>query len=174
MSRLFKQLKEVRSNLGITQVELAYQAGISLPTVQNMEANRANPSLETLESLANFLGLEVCLVPKKSDWETLSLYGVPLIRTEKTPTKIPRTVEKMIQALREACSEIQNSSATPDYDRKLEAVQAFLLALEMHFPSVFKEYCRNSNVIIQTMPRVITGRLIKLRRLALANLVEYL
>ena len=53
-------LRQRREKLQLTQTELAVQVGVSLPSIQNMEAGRANPSLKTLEKV--FAGLDVEIV----------------------------------------------------------------------------------------------------------------
>src|SRR4051812_35640967 len=125
MQDLLNHLREVRADLGITQVELAYQSGVSLPTVQNIEAHRANPSLETLSALANQLGLELTLRVKPANWEALCFYGLPLMDSGRhVPGMSPRP-EAMIQNLREASLELFYTPDSPERTRKLEAVQAF-------------------------------------------------
>ena len=52
-------IRQRRENLKLPQMELAVQAGVSLPSIQNMEAGRAKPSLKTLEKVLQCLGMEL-------------------------------------------------------------------------------------------------------------------
>jgi transcriptional regulator with XRE-family HTH domain len=133
---MIEALKQARIQLGLTQVELAQQSGVSLLTVQNIENGRANPSLETLEALAKSLNLKLILEPQKTDWNKLSFFGAPLTLGEN--------------------------------------LKVMILAIRDHYPSVFRDYFRNSPAIVQLIPKKMSGRLIKLRRLALSRMAEYL
>ena len=56
---LFKRIKEVRVESGLTQGALAKQAGISLPTLKRIEKGEISISLEKLLRIMEFLGLEL-------------------------------------------------------------------------------------------------------------------
>lgn len=47
--------------LGISQLDLAEMAGIGIATVKSIETDKANPSIRTIEALAEVLGLELTL-----------------------------------------------------------------------------------------------------------------
>ncbi|MBQ0019732.1 MAG: helix-turn-helix transcriptional regulator [Bacteroidales bacterium] len=57
-------LKERRQTLGLSQVDLAEMAGVGIATVKNIECGKANPSIRTIESIAEVLGLELSLTLK--------------------------------------------------------------------------------------------------------------
>lgn len=57
-------LKENRSKLGISQIDLAEIAEVSLATIKDLERGKGNPSLSTLEKIADTLGLEIKIEPK--------------------------------------------------------------------------------------------------------------
>ena len=83
-------IKKARSDAGLTQFELAHMAEVSLPTVQNIEAEKANPSLSTLGSLFRVLGYEIEVKYKSRVWDLLSVCGAPLLlkaATRGAPTK---------------------------------------------------------------------------------------
>lgn len=54
-----KTLREWRVARGITQQQLANEAGISLSTVTDAEAGRKTPQLRNAEKLAKALGVEL-------------------------------------------------------------------------------------------------------------------
>ena len=78
-------LRSRRLVLGVTQAELAHAAGVSLATVQNIEAGRANPALGTVERVCDVLALDVVVVPRTDVWDELVALGLPLARTAETP-----------------------------------------------------------------------------------------
>ncbi len=52
-------VKERRSVLGISQLDLAEMAGISLATVKDIERGAGNPSMKTVTQILEVLGLEI-------------------------------------------------------------------------------------------------------------------
>ncbi|PIS11624.1 MAG: XRE family transcriptional regulator, partial [Bdellovibrio sp. CG10_big_fil_rev_8_21_14_0_10_47_8] len=46
-----EQVRSLRLSLGLTQSQLATLAKVSLPTIQNIEAGRANPGLDVVERI---------------------------------------------------------------------------------------------------------------------------
>jgi transcriptional regulator with XRE-family HTH domain len=58
-ARLGRAIKAERSALGISQEELAYRAGLHRTYVSDVERGARNPSLESVEKLAQALGLSV-------------------------------------------------------------------------------------------------------------------
>jgi transcriptional regulator with XRE-family HTH domain len=61
----FKELKEIvkerRESLQVTQEILAQLSGVGLRTLKQFESGKGNPTLLTLQKLADVLGLEVYL-----------------------------------------------------------------------------------------------------------------
>lgn len=53
------RLKEVLSEKGVTSAELAGRVGVSKATVSNLINNKTMPSLDTLEKIAEALGVEM-------------------------------------------------------------------------------------------------------------------
>lgn len=52
-------LKERRSQLNISQSDLAEMADVSLATVKDIERGKGNPSIRTVEKLLTVLGMEI-------------------------------------------------------------------------------------------------------------------
>ena len=52
-------VKERRGVLGISQLDLAEMAGISLATVKDIERGVGNPSMKTVTRILEVLGLEM-------------------------------------------------------------------------------------------------------------------
>ena len=76
-------LSKLRKNRGLTQAELAQQAGVSLATWHNFEAGRGNPELKTLQAVLEVLGLGLELRQKETDWNLLIDLGVALMSQEQ-------------------------------------------------------------------------------------------
>lgn len=61
---IVKTIKERREMLNVTQETLADLSGVGLRTLKKLEAGKGNPTLETLQKVADALGMEVKLVVK--------------------------------------------------------------------------------------------------------------
>ena len=59
-----KLIKERRTVLGLTQQDLADYSGLSLRIIKSVESEQGNPSLNTLEKIAEVLGLELIMKVK--------------------------------------------------------------------------------------------------------------
>ena len=58
---LIELIRERRKSLNVTQETLAQLSGVGLRTLKQFESGKGNPTLRTLQKLADTLGLEVCL-----------------------------------------------------------------------------------------------------------------
>jgi transcriptional regulator with XRE-family HTH domain len=61
---LIQQLKARREVLSLTQEALAEISGVGLRTLKQLESGKGNPTLLTIEKLADVLGLELMLQVK--------------------------------------------------------------------------------------------------------------
>jgi len=59
------QIKERREILKITQESLADLSGVGLRTIKQLEGGKANPTFNTLQEIADVLGLELVLQVKR-------------------------------------------------------------------------------------------------------------
>lgn len=62
---LIKTVKERRENLQVTQEVLSKLSGVGLRTLKQFESGKGNPTAQTIQKLADVLGLELCLRVKK-------------------------------------------------------------------------------------------------------------
>ena len=60
-TELINTIKERRVDLQVTQERLAEISGVGLRTLKQFESGKGNPTLETLQKIADVLGLEVSL-----------------------------------------------------------------------------------------------------------------
>lgn len=58
---LINTIKERREILHVTQETLAELSGVGLRTLKQFESGKGNPTLLTIQKLADTLGMEVCL-----------------------------------------------------------------------------------------------------------------
>ncbi len=63
-SDLIQIIKERRKELQVTQENLAELSGVGLRTLKQFESGKGNPTLLTIQKLADVLGLELCLKVK--------------------------------------------------------------------------------------------------------------
>ena len=54
-------IKERREDLKVNQENLAKLSGVGLRTIKQFESGKGNPTLHTIQKIADVLGLEVCL-----------------------------------------------------------------------------------------------------------------
>ncbi len=53
-----KKIQQIRKHKGITQEKLAEMIGIEVPSLSNLETGKYSPSTETLQKLADVLGVK--------------------------------------------------------------------------------------------------------------------
>ena len=178
------RIRPARELLGLTQSELAHRAGVSLPTVQNLEAGRANPTQATLSAVLEALGFQVQAVASPADWDGLARCGAPLLLAgpegspsgpaEVRESHFRPSPQQLLEHLRAACLELLESPEEEGQARRREAVQALLMALQGHFPSFFQEHLAGIPLYASHLSRPADGRTIRLAREAVAVLAEYL
>ncbi len=62
---LINTIKKRRKILHVTQENLAKLSGVGLRTLKQFESGKGNPTLLTIQKLADVLGMEICLRVKK-------------------------------------------------------------------------------------------------------------
>ena len=58
---LINKIKERRNSLDVTQESLAELSGVGLRTLKQFESGKGNQTLNTLQKLADVLGLQISL-----------------------------------------------------------------------------------------------------------------
>jgi transcriptional regulator with XRE-family HTH domain len=61
---IIDQLKKRRNMFQVTQETLAELSGVGLRTLKQIESGKGNPTLQTIQKLADVLGMELCLQVK--------------------------------------------------------------------------------------------------------------
>lgn len=62
---LISTIKDRREQLQVNQENLAKLSGVGLRTLKQFESGKGNPTLLTIQKIADVLGLEVCLRVKR-------------------------------------------------------------------------------------------------------------
>jgi y4mF family transcriptional regulator len=65
LEELSKIIRERRKLLAITQEDLAELAGISLRTLKAIETGKTNPTFDSVNKIADVLGLQINIEVKK-------------------------------------------------------------------------------------------------------------
>ena len=65
LENLIQTIKQRREMMRVTQETLAELSGVGLRTLKQFESGKGNPTLLTIQKLADVLGMEVCLQIKK-------------------------------------------------------------------------------------------------------------
>lgn len=60
-------IKERRALLGLTQQDLSDYTGLSVRIIKSVEVEDGNPSLSTLEKIADVLGLELIMRVRRAN-----------------------------------------------------------------------------------------------------------
>lgn len=82
------RIKEVQKEKKITVVELAGIVGVAQPTMSNLVNGKTTPSLETLQKIADALGVNITelFAPKSDDFTALIDHGGKLYRFDSVET----------------------------------------------------------------------------------------
>ena len=63
----YNMIKERRALLGLTQQDLADYTGLSVRFIKSVEAGKGNPSIGSLDKIAQVLGLEIVIRVKENN-----------------------------------------------------------------------------------------------------------
>ena len=172
MNVLARLVRRRRRDLGMTQSDLAVRAAVSLATIQNIETGRANPALSTLRRILAEVGIAPEWRDRAADWDALAALGLPLgrLRSRRPVLSAGSLFAHLVPAL----VEVSVPEATGDRARKVEALEALLLALRHHYPSLYARRLARSPLVRSLLPAEPSGRVVKLGRIARASLAEYL
>lgn len=176
IKKLSELIKNARSQIGLSQFSLAATAEVSLPTIQNIEAGKANPSLEVIIKLFKVLKIEMQFKPERINWDCLIQGGVPLISSNHSNfSNNPSSKEDFEMELKRAYSFLTNPHLMTEDEapRNWEALIAYFWALSSHYPKSFAKIFKTPFSIESYIKIYSYNKLIKLRRLALSQIKNY-
>lgn len=171
MYNMLFDLKSLRTNLGFSQVKLAHESKVSLPTIQNIEVHKANPTIDVLEKLFLALRIEFKLQPIKFDLEKAIALGVPLTSSLKKVDVFKPSGPMLKQEVRKWPYAFQEKTLN---ERDELAMIAFLIAIKNHYPTFYNEEICCPIFEKKIKEKKVSGKIIKLRRMALNTLSKYL
>ncbi|WP_027631928.1 helix-turn-helix domain-containing protein [Clostridium hydrogeniformans] len=93
------KIKIIRKENKLTQVELAKKANISRSYLADIENNRYNPSLETLKSLANALGISVNKFFNEENEATETSVNKDILLNKKDEKDIAKDLDNIMDKL---------------------------------------------------------------------------
>lgn len=161
---MWQEIKLARKALGFKQMQVAVEAGVSLATLQNIEAGKANPSYETLQAILGVLGLKLKIQPHSITPENLASLGVPVVVEQISPMSFTSAAEFRAQL----------KSIRPELfeDEKVKkAFVSYLIALKDHYPDFWQTIQVQFAPWLKENDHLLS---IKLRRISLAQLGEIL
>ncbi len=108
------------------------------------------------------------------DWDLLAALGLPLncFRVRRPRRSEGALCRHLGHALTEVAT--RSAAAQDDRERKVEALQALVLALRLHYPSLYRRRLARSPRVRSLATDDPSGRVVRLARVALATLAEYL
>lgn len=165
-------IKKRREASGYSQQKLAELSGLSIATIQNLEAGKGNPTFDVLEQISKVLNFKINFTSNTTNWDRLCDYGLSLVQ-EETKSKSKRTIKELKELLISAAFEIRDSSALLDKERYSDAFSALLFGIKLHYPSFFKKNLQVP-ILIENLPLKLSGRQLKLYRYSKSILGEYL
>ena len=157
-------LRSARHRRGLSQSCLAHSAGVSLPTVQNIETGRANPAWSTVGALLKALHLTLDIQDQEPNWPLFRLLGCPLAGDAQTGAPTREVLLGALLSLNGAILGITRAS------REAKALRAWLTAIHDHYPSLWRSVPQKVRSWMTKGDDVS----IKLRRIALQSLAAYL
>lgn len=168
MDQFGPAIRSARLARELSQSQVASRSGVSLATVQNLEAGRANPALNTLVAICKTVGLELFSRPVQGGDILLSFsgLGIPLLESGTQGVLRPSR-ERLVSAFNANVNSLKRLKG-----REESAIGSFLWALRDHFPSVWRQ-------LDSPVEKWFNGRdqktlSIKLRRFSVNALSEYL
>ena len=171
---LAKLIKEKRKAKGYTQMKLAILANVSLPTIQNLELGKGNPTLELLKKIGNPLNYSFQYISQEPQWAILENCGLPVYLTsgkkeKSTQVKItPLELASQLNLAIHACTQKHME------ERLKEAVAALSWAIQHYYPTYYS-YClesRETETLLEKYP--LKGRILKLMKMASSGISHIL
>lgn len=164
-------IKRFRESVQWSQSKLAQESGVSFPTIQKIEAGKANPTLEILEKLLRVMGLELKFQPAEFNLEAAIKLGVPL----SGDVTLSESIIPSSRLLKEQTRYWMQLFVHQMFNEREElAVTSLLMALKDHYPSFYQREIKCTVFDDKIQEHRNSGKCIKLRRIALNKLSQYL
>ena len=166
---MFLNLKDLRKQCQLSQMELAYECGVSLPTIQKIESGQSNPTWEVLQKITRTFGLEIRLEDAPIQVPLAIAYGVPLLGEEDPSIACNSRTLRL-----ESRKWLRHWRSGKLSEREVLAFSAFYLAIRNHFPDFYQISIATPWLDQALKDQEKDGHVIKLYRIALTRLSQYL
>ncbi len=166
-----KLIKEKRKAKGYTQMKLAILANVSLPTIQNLELGKGNPTLELLKKIGSPLNTSFQYISQEPEWALLEKYGLPIHLVSEKKEKIKITPLELAIQLRLA---IHLCTQKQEEERLKEAVAALTWAIHHYYPTYYSYCLENKETKLLLTHYPLKGRILKLMKMASSGLSRIL
>jgi transcriptional regulator with XRE-family HTH domain len=160
---IVKSIRSLRHKRGLTQSQLAEKAKISLPTIQNIEGGRGNPSLSVLEAILGVLGAKL-EIEVLNNFDIVQFFNSQ--KSDMTQGEIFNAIENMTR--------IENAQLS---DRARDVWVGFFVALNDHYPQLLKKHLGDKKIspaLMRSSEDIDQNRLLKFRRIWLSHLSQVL
>lgn len=161
--------KTKRKALGLTQTQLAVRAGVSLPTIQRLEAKKGNPTVALLEKISAVLNCSVEAVSNEPDWDLLKRAGLPLETERGAETAEAPSTRALVEHLFRAVDYL-TKHPSPETERLKEATAALIWAVEHYYRTFYLYHFKDPKIDFFLSKNPMRGRILKLMRIAASDL----
>ncbi|MCM0607107.1 MAG: helix-turn-helix domain-containing protein [Xanthomonadaceae bacterium] len=163
------QIREQRKSMKLSQSALSSLSGVSVPMIQLIESEKGNPSIKTLVMILDSLHMKLVCKEEKFNWDRFARHTA-LLYEQGTVERAFCTEQTLVSCLIAAGETL----AKEKDQRKKEALESTLLALELYYPDFYRQLLVESSALKKLCAFSISGRHIKLKRIALERLKDYL
>jgi transcriptional regulator with XRE-family HTH domain len=111
-----ENIKELRKNRNLTQTDLAEKIGVTYITIQNYENDRRQPSIETLNKIANALGVTIADLTMPTSSDVDRQYSALLVGLIDNNT-IQKTINELIKK-KKTLKNISEGAVIPIFELK--------------------------------------------------------
>ncbi len=157
MLRLSEILRQRRALLGLSQTQLGALAAVSLPTVQNIEGDRANPAIGTVESLLAALGLRIAWVQADTNWPGLAATALNLVVEDSMTLTLAKDI--FLVTVKLAVLDAMRTEGDAVAPALRQALAALLTALRIHYPVVYAESLGKTPAVKQFLEQEVVVRI---------------
>src|SRR3989344_3325283 len=157
--RIGSLIKEQRKVRVYTKMKLAVLAGVSLPTIQNLESGKGNPTLELLEKIGGPLNTSFEYVSQEPNWGLLEQCGLPISLKQEKRAKTKVTPLELASQLKLAIHFCEHKKTE---ERLKEALASLTWAIQHHYPTYYSYCLESTETKTLFMKYPLKGRLLKL------------
>jgi CheY-like chemotaxis protein len=137
-------IKSGRSQLGISQEELGYRAGLHRTYISDLERGARNPSIESIEKLARALQISVSMLFEQATGANRAKQLVEILLVEDNPRDVQLTkrafekarITNPLQVVRDGVEALDFLFATGSYAHRSEDGHPKVILLDLNLPKI--------------------------------------